>query len=192
MTTKEDLHEKLLEDFAISLGKRVSVRRYNGSNFYGTYIVNGTETSFKNTSPIVLLPFCIKNPSCTYRKEKTCDFSLEECKSDQTKGLIEILNNMHFSYYFNTDFEDVQKSIKKHAQNYGNLESCITVCCPNEMLHIENEFANYIKLLQIPVLLFFVGNYKKCRIDGLSARYFNGQTQIDTKAFNQTIRDLFL
>ena len=192
MATKIDVHEKLLRDFATSLGKRVSVRRYNDSNFYGTYIANGTETSFKNTLPIVLLPFCIKDPSCAYRKEKKCDFSLEECASDQTKDLIEILNDVHFSYHFNTDFEDVQNSIKKYMGDSGKPDSCITICCPKEMLHIESEFANYIKLLQIPVLLFFVGNYEKCRIDGLSARYFNGQTQRDTKAFNQTIRDLFL
>ena len=191
MATKIDRHEKLLEDFATSLGKRVSVRRYDDSNFYGTYIANGTETSFKNTSPIVLLPFCIKKPNCAYRKEKKCDFSLEECASDQTKDLIGILNDMHFPYYFNTDFEAVQKSIKKHVQDHGNLKSCITVCCPNEMLRIENEFVDYIKLFQIPILLFFVGDYEGCRINGLHVRDFSGQTQIDTKAFNQTIRDLF-
>ena len=191
MATKINIHEKLLEDFATSLGKRVSVKRHNDSNLYGTYIANGTETSFKNTSPIVLLPFCIKKPSCAYRKKEECDFSLEECASDQTKDLIGILDERHFSYYFNNDYEDVQKSIKKHAQDYGNLESCITVCCPNEMLHIENEFVNYIKLLQIPILLFFVGDYEDCRINGLRVRDFNGQTQIDTQAFNQTIRDLF-
>ena len=191
MATKINIHNKLLEDFASSLGKRVSVRKYKDSNPYGTYIANGTETDFKNTLPIVLLPFCIKNPSCAYRKEEECDFSLEECALDQTKDLIRILNDRNFSYYFNTDFDDVQKSIRKHAENYGNLKSCITVCCPNEMLHIENEFVDYIKLLQIPILLFFVGNYEDCRINGLRVRDFSGQTKIDTKAFNQTIKDLF-
>lgn len=192
MTTSIDTHEKLLEKFAIGLEKRVSVKRYNDNNTYGTYITNGTETSFKNTSPIVLLPFCIKTPDCVYRKRSECDFSLEKCKSDQTKNLVEIFKDMHFSYYFDTNFDDVQNSIKKHIEDHGKPESCITVCCPNEMLHIENEFVGYIEQLQIPVLLFFVGNYEKCRIDGLRARDFNGQTQIDIKAFRQTIRDLFL
>ena len=184
--------EALLEDFAATLGKRITVKRYNDSNPYGTYIANGTANSFRNTSPIVLLPFCIKHPLCVYRMQNECDFSLEECKSDPTKDLVKNLDGMHFSYHFNTNFEDVQKSIEKHIQDYGHLQSCVTVCCPQEMLHIENEFVRYVKFYQVPVLIFFVGNYEGCRINGLRARDFSGQTQIDIPAFKQTLRALFL
>lgn len=190
--SREMKTEELLEDFAATIRKRTIVKRYNDNNPHGTYIVNGTANSFRNTSPIILLPFCIKNPLCIYRMQNQCDFSLDECKSDHTKDLIEILNDMHFSYYFNTNFEDVQRSIEKYVQKYGNLQSCVTICCPQEMLHIENEFINYINLYQIPVLVFFVGNYEGCRINGLRTRDFSGQTQVDIPVFRQTLKDLFL
>lgn len=152
----------------------------------GVYVLGGDYKSVQESkSPIALLGFCIKKPDCQYRKEKECDFLLESCNDDQTKTICNILQKKDIPFYFILELEDVQKAINKFYEKNINhkLDLCIALCCPKELTENKNEVYYYIKKSNAPLLAFLAENYEECRMNGKSARQFNGQTKIDTEQF---------